>query len=111
MRSKTSDRPTIFTLLLTCGIRLNLMRLDAEKAGKKCNRNKVIFAYFRRFINHRDPDISRIARVIAKAENRAAYAYDQYFLLWIGFKPTPDAADLGPVIEKGLKQHGYDATI
>lgn len=111
MPQKTSDRPSIFTVLLNCGIRMNLMRLDAEADGRMYDRNRIVYAYFRRFTANRDKDIQRMAKLVTVSPTRAGYVFDQYFIMWIGFKPTPDAHELGQVIKKGLKDHGYATAI
>lgn len=106
MPSKTSNEITLFDVLLTCGIRLNLMRLEAEKAGRKYDRNKIILAFFTKYRNNKDQRIKTAANIIAKAKFRAGYAFDQYFKLYFGFKVTPDAADLGPIVKKGIEEYG-----
>lgn len=111
MQSKISEAPNVFSVLMTCGIRLNIVRIEAEKAGRKYDRNKVVYAFFKRFTNNRDSAIRRMAKNITRAASRAGYTFDQYFILWLGFKPSPDAHEIGQIIKKGLQDYGYAAAV
>lgn len=111
MQPKISEAPNVFSLLLTCGIRLNLMRIEAEKAGRQYDRNKIIYAFFKRFTSNRDSAIRRMAKNITLVASRAAFTFDQYFILWLEFKPSPDANEVGQIIKKGLIKYGYAAAV
>lgn len=115
MHTKTSKVTTLhdgtldmWQMLMHCAIRLNLARIDT---GGKYDRNAVVHAYFRRKKAARNSDGQRMIDLITKRNKTAAYAFDQYFLMFHGCKPTPDANELGQKVREGLEAHGYAATI
>ena len=91
-------------LLLHCAIKLNLARIDAENAGIKLNRSDVVYRYFRSKITRPPADAVNMIRTITKEKRMAAYAFDQFFQLYVGFKPTLDCNPLGESVVKGLKE-------
>lgn len=91
-----------FDLLMHCAIKLELARLSAEAAGAKCDRNRVVYQYFasRKFMPPKDA--KNMIGTITRDIKHAAYAFDQYFQLYFGYRPHPIYAPVGEVIQKGL---------
>lgn len=93
-----------FDLLIHCAIKLNLARIDAENAGTTYNRNDVVYRYFRSKIVKPPRDAVGLVKNITKEQRHAAYTFDQYFQLYVGYKPTLDCNPLGDVVRAGLKE-------
>lgn len=118
MQSKISDLFVIrdpsldmWQMLMHCAIRLNLARLDAERRHAKYDRDQIVFDYFKRKSAANNTEGQRMIGIISKRKKQAGYAFDQYFLLFHGFKPSPDASELGQVVREGLEKHGYAAAV
>lgn len=108
LRQDTLD---MWQMLMHCAIRLNLTRIAAENSGQKYDRNGVVYEYFRRKLAAKNSEGERMIKLITKHKKRAGYAFDQYFLLFHGIKPSPDASQLGEIVREGLEQYGYAAAV
>lgn len=93
-----------FDLLMHCAIKLNLARIDAEKIGAKVNRNQVVRQYFMQKALRPPKGAVNMVKNVIKDIRTAAYTFDQYFQLYIGFKPTLDCNPLGEIVKAGLKE-------
>jgi len=115
MPMTNSKQMTIFDMLLHCAIRMNLTRIAAENAGRKYDRNDVVYTYFRKFSGVINPETNAetrgVVRNILKSKKTAGYVFDQYFQLWLGCTPSPDATPLGQVIREGLEKYGYATAV
>lgn len=105
------DTLDMWQMLMHCAIRLNLARIDAENAGAKYDRNQTVYSYFRRKKAAKNSEGERMINLITRNQKTAAYAFDQYFLLFHGMKSSPDANELGQKVREGLEQYGYSATV
>lgn len=91
-----------FDLLYHCAIKLELARIDAEAAGGKVDRNRVVYQYFSGKKLMPPKDAKRMIGIITRDVKYAAYAFDQYFQLYLGFRPHPSYNAVGPKIQEGL---------
>jgi hypothetical protein len=96
------NKQTPFEMLLNCGIKLALARLDAERAGSKVDRNRVVYQYFSAKRLMPPKDSKRMINIITRDIKYAAYAFDQYFQLYLGFRPGPDSHAVGEKIQEDL---------
>ena len=99
-----STQLTAIDLLMHCAIKLNLSRIDAENAGITLNRNDVVYRYFRSKIIKPPKDAVGMVKTITKEARHSAYAFDQFFQLYVGCKPTLDCNPLGEKVVSGLKE-------
>jgi hypothetical protein len=110
MPTTKSNQLDMWQMLMHCGIKMNLARINAESVKAKYDRNRLVYSYFMgRSLAATEG--KRMVATITRNIKTAGYAFDQYFLLFHGQKPSPDANDLGDKVKEGLNAYGYAATV
>jgi hypothetical protein len=101
---------TPFDLLTHCAIKMNLARIDAEARGTSYDRNRLAYQYFTQKKLRPPKGAEGMVKTITRNIKYAGYAFDQYFQLYMGTKPTPDCNPIGDKIKEGLL-NDYGVTI